>query len=194
MWKFAVPVAVFAVIAVFFGLGLNLNPNAVPSALVGNPMPEFSLPSLTEPGRTVGSDDIRGGVALVNVWGEWCIECHREHGFLMELSSSGRLPIYGLNYNDVRAKALGMLTRLGDPFVASAFDEDGAVGIDWGVTGAPESFLIAPDGTVLHRHQGPLSRALWQRDFEPLIEQYCGENACPRPSTNASAARAAEDA
>jgi cytochrome c biogenesis protein CcmG/thiol:disulfide interchange protein DsbE len=190
MWKFAVPVTVFAVIAVFVASGLKLNPNYVPSALVGKPMPEFSLPSLKEPGRMVGSDDIRGGVALLNVWGEWCVACHQEHGFLMELSHSGRLPIYGLNYNDVRSKALGMLARLGDPFVASAFDDNGAVGIDWGVTGAPESFLIAPDGTVLHRHQGPLSPALWQRDFEPLIEKYCGENACPRPSASASAARA----
>lgn len=189
MWKYAVPVAVFAVIAVFFGFGLKLNPNYVPSPLIGKPMPEFTLPSLKEPGRTVGSADIVGGMALVNVWGEWCVSCHEEHGFLMELAESGRLRVYGINYNDQRGKALGMLARKGDPFVASGFDHDGAVGIDWGVTGAPESFLISPEGIVLHRHQGPLSWPIWERDFEPLIAKYCGKDPCPRPAASASVAQ-----
>jgi cytochrome c biogenesis protein CcmG, thiol:disulfide interchange protein DsbE len=178
MWRYFIPVGVFAVLAAFFYRGLHLNPSAIESPLIGKPVPEFSLPSLTDPDATVGSNDLQGQVSLLNVWGTWCVECRREHGFLVELARSG-IPIYGLNLKDDRASALDWLDRLGDPYVDSAFDEDGKVAIDWGVYGAPETFLIDRDGTILHKHISVLTPAIWQQRFLPIIEQKCGTLPCP---------------
>jgi cytochrome c biogenesis protein CcmG/thiol:disulfide interchange protein DsbE len=109
-------------------------------------------------------------MALVNVWATWCGGCRQEHGFLMQLARSGAIPIYGINWRDNRPEALRWLEQLGDPYEFSAFDADGRVGIDWGVYGAPETFLVSPEGIVLHKHLGPLNAAIWQEDFVPLIE------------------------
>jgi cytochrome c biogenesis protein CcmG/thiol:disulfide interchange protein DsbE len=178
MWRYAIPVAIFAVIGVFFLRGLSLNPTYVPSPLVGKPAPEFSLASVTAPESSIGSTDLAGRVALVNVWGTWCVECRHEHGFLLELASAG-VPIFGLNVRDERASAIRWLDTLGDPYVASGFDPEGKAAIDWGVTGAPETFLIGRDGTVLHKHISPLTRQVWRRDFVPLIERECSPADCP---------------
>jgi cytochrome c biogenesis protein CcmG/thiol:disulfide interchange protein DsbE len=129
------------------------------------------LPTLKDPSRNVGTADFAGNAVLVNVWATWCVGCRQEHEFLLQLSRSGVIPIYGINWRDTRSDALRWLERLGDPYVASADDGDGRVGIDWGVYGAPETFLVGPDGTVLHKHLGPLSWAAWQQDFVPLLEQ-----------------------
>lgn len=178
MWRYFVPVAVFAVIAAFFYGGLYRNPSAVTSPLVGKPVPEFSLPSVRDPAVEVGSSDLRGNVSLVNVWGTWCVECRHEHAFLLDVAQSG-VPIYGLNLKDDRNAAIEWLDRLGDPYVASAFDEDGTVAIDWGVYGAPETFLVGRDGTILHKHISPLTPAVWRRDFLPLIQKECAALPCP---------------
>jgi cytochrome c biogenesis protein CcmG/thiol:disulfide interchange protein DsbE len=178
MWRYVVPLAIFVVIGVFFALGLNLNPSYVPSPLVGKPIPEFSLPSVTDPAVTVGTESIRGKVALVNVWGTWCVECRHEHGFLVELAKAG-VPIYGLNVRDQRALAIDWLTRLGNPYVSSGFDPDGVAAIDWGVTGAPETFLVGRDGSILHKHISPLTPSIWERDFVPLLREHCGPADCP---------------
>lgn len=178
MWRYFVPVAVFAVIAAFFYGGLYRNPSAVTSPLVGKPVPEFSLPSVRDPAVEVGSRDLRGNVSLVNVWGTWCVECRHEHAFLLDVAQSG-VPIYGLNLKDDRNAAIEWLDRLGDPYVASAFDEDGTVAIDWGVYGAPETFLVGRDGTILHKHISPLTPAVWRRDFLPLIQKECAALPCP---------------
>ncbi|MDH3586708.1 MAG: DsbE family thiol:disulfide interchange protein, partial [Gammaproteobacteria bacterium] len=132
--------------------------------------PTFEVASLTEPDRIVGSADYAGKMALVNVWATWCGGCRQEHGFLMQLARSGAIPIYGINWRDSRPEALQWLQKLGDPYEFSAYDEDGRAGIDWGVYGAPETFLVSPDGIVLHKHLGPLDAAIWQEDFVPLIE------------------------
>jgi cytochrome c biogenesis protein CcmG/thiol:disulfide interchange protein DsbE len=179
MWRYAIPVAIFAVIGAFFFRGLSLDPSTVPSPLIGKPAPAFSLPGLVDPSRSVTSDDLKGRVSLLNVWATWCIECRHEHPFLVELSRSTGIPIYGLNLKDDRATALQWLATLGDPYVESAFDADGGVGVDWGVYAAPETFLIGRDGTVLHKHISPLTREIWQRDFVPRIAEECGSLPCP---------------
>jgi cytochrome c biogenesis protein CcmG/thiol:disulfide interchange protein DsbE len=178
MWRYFVPVVVLAVLAAFFYGGLGLNPSKVTSPLLGKPAPEFSLPTVHDPEERIGTADLKGQVSLLNVWGTWCIECRHEHDFLLELARIG-VPIYGLNLRDERAKAVEWLADLGDPYVASAFDVDGRVAIDWGVYGAPETFLIGRDGTVLHKHISPLTPGVWRRDFVPLIQRECGSEPCP---------------
>ncbi len=178
MWRYLVPLAIFGVIAFFFWRGLGLNPTYVPSPLIGKPIPNFSLPSLTDPDKALSTDTLAGQVALVNVWGTWCIECRHEHGFLVQLSRAG-VPIYGLNLRDDRSAALDWLATLGNPYVSSGFDPDGVVAVDWGVTAAPETFLLGRNGKVLHKHISPLTPQVWQRDFLPLIREQCGAGGCP---------------
>jgi len=180
MWRYAIPLLVLAVIGAFFYRGLSLNPSYVPSALIGKPIPEFSLPSLADASAAIGSQDLHGKVALLNVWGTWCVECRHEHGFLVQLARSG-VPIYGLNLKDDRTSALSWLATLGNPYVGSAFDERGVVAVDWGVTAAPETFLIGRDGKVLYKHISPLTPLVWQRDFLPLIEAQCAGDAAACP-------------
>ena len=169
MKRSLLPLAVFAVLIPFFIIGLTKDPRELPSPFIDEPAPEFSLPSLTEPEKTVGSSDYAGKYALINVWATWCVGCRQEHNFLMELSRSQDVPIYGINWRDDRDEALRWLQALGDPYVASGFDADGRVGIDWGVYGAPETFLVNADGIVLHKHLGPLDATAWERDFVPKI-------------------------
>jgi cytochrome c biogenesis protein CcmG/thiol:disulfide interchange protein DsbE len=168
--RFAVPIIVFLLLVVVFSFGLFNDPRELPSPFLGEQAPAFEVTSLTEPDRLVGSADYAGQMALVNVWATWCVGCRQEHDFLMQLAASNTIPIYGINWRDRRDEALSWLDQLGDPYVFSAFDEDGRVGIDWGVYGAPETFLISPDGVVLHKHLGPLNPSIWEQDFVPLIE------------------------
>lgn len=179
MWRYAIPISILAVLAAFFYRGLDLNPRYVPSPMVGKPAPEFSLPSLEDPSVEVGTADLEGKLSLVNVWGTWCIECRYEHPFLLELSQTSGIPIYGFNLKDDRASALQWLETLGDPYVATATDEEGRVAIDWGIYGAPETFLIGPDGTILQKHISPLTAAVWERDFLPIVREQCSTLPCP---------------
>ena len=178
-WRYFVPVALLGVLAAFFYGGLYLNPSKITSSLIGKPAPEFSLPTVRDPAARIGSADLKGQVALLNAWGTWCIECRHEHAFLLELARSG-VPIYGLNVHDEnRAQSIAWLDELGDPYVASAFDPDGRVAIDWGIYGAPETFLIGRDGTILYKHISPLTATVWRRDFLPIIQRECGTLPCP---------------
>ncbi len=152
----------------WFGL-LRGDPRALPSPYIGKPAPLFVLPTLKDQSKTVGSADMAGKFTLVNVWATWCVQCRAEHQFLMDLAAEGSIPIYGINWRDTRPEALRWLQQLGDPYVASGFDADGVVGIDWGVYGAPESFLVSADGVVLFKQLGPLSWDIWERDFVPLM-------------------------
>ena len=171
MSRFLVPIAAFLVLVGVLAAGLTKDPSKLPSTFIGKPAPEFELPSLVDPGRSVGSADFAGRVSLFNVWATWCVGCRQEHGFLMQLAESGQVPIYGLNWRDNKAEALRFLQQLGDPYVDSAYDGQNRVGIDWGVYAAPETFLIGADGTVLHKHLGPLNWPIWERDFVPLLAQ-----------------------
>jgi cytochrome c biogenesis protein CcmG/thiol:disulfide interchange protein DsbE len=176
MTRYLLPIAVFAVFIPVFLIGLNRDPSALPSPFLGKPAPSFSLPTLEDERVQVSSDDYKGQLALVNVWATWCGGCRQEHGYLMQIAARNEIPIYGLNWRDNRSEAVRWLADLGDPYVASGFDGDGRVGIDWGVYGAPETFLIAPDGTVAYKHLGPINDAIWQREFVPRISELSGDS------------------
>lgn len=170
MSRFLMPMVAFAIMIPIFIIGLDRNKSVLPSPLLNQQAPEFELPSLKRADVSVGSDNYAGQLALVNVWATWCGGCRTEHGYLMELAARNVIPIFGLNWRDQRVPALGWLDQLGDPYVESAYDEDGRVGIDWGVYGAPETFLVAADGTVLYKHISPMNEQVWAEEFLPRIE------------------------
>ena len=171
--RYMLPIIAFGIlIGVFIkGLDPTRDLNALPSPFLGKEAPAFDLPKLKNLSERVSSSDYEGTVSLVNVWATWCVGCRQEHEFLKSLAQEGRLPIYGINWRDRREDALEWLDVLGDPYVASGYDHDGRVGIDWGVYGAPETFLIGKGGTVLYKHLGPLDRARWNQHFLPLIHE-----------------------
>jgi cytochrome c biogenesis protein CcmG/thiol:disulfide interchange protein DsbE len=171
MWKFLLPLSVGLVLIAMFFFGLQQDPSRIPSPLLEKPAPQFSLQSLQDPTVMVGSANYANQMVLVNIWATWCPGCRQEHGFLLELANEGAIPIFGLNWRDNRPDALQWLQALGDPYVASAYDVDGRVGIDWGAYGAPETFLVDKNGIVIYKHIAPLTREIWERDFVPLIEQ-----------------------
>lgn len=173
--RYLVPIVAFGILIPIFIIGLQRDPSELPSPYLGMPAPAFALPSVEDPAVTVSSEDYEGQMALVNVWATWCVGCRHEHDFLLTLAEREDIPIFGLNWRDDREQARVWLEQLGDPYVASAFDADGKVGIDWGVYGAPETFLIGPDGTVLHKHLSPLTEEIWQRDFVPKINAASGD-------------------
>lgn len=169
MSRFLAPLIAFAILIPFLMTGLYRDPRELPSPYLDNPAPQFELPSLTNPDESMGSTDFKDQVALVNVWATWCPGCRQEHGFLLRLAAETSIPIYGIDWRDDRREALKWLQELGNPYAAVGYDGDGRIGIDWGVYGAPETFLIGSDGTVLHKLTGPLNRQIWERDFVPLI-------------------------
>ena len=176
MMRFLLPIVAFAIMIPVFVVGLGRNKNEIPSPLLQAKAPEFELPSLADPRTMVGSETYAGQVALVNVWATWCSGCRAEHDFLLELEARGEAPIFGLNWRDQRSMANRWLAQLGDPYITSAFDEDGRVGIDWGVYGAPETFLVDADGTVLYKHVSPMTERVWQDEFLPRIRAARGES------------------
>lgn len=169
MWRFYAPLAGLAVLVAFFYFGLFRNPSEIPSPLIGKPAPVFSLPSLQDPARRVSNESYRGRMYVLNVWGTWCPGCREEHAVLLDIARTNVVPIIGFDWKDERPLALRWLGQLGDPYVETAFDADGRAAIDWGVYGAPETFLVSADGTVLHKHLAPLTREIWERDFLPKI-------------------------
>jgi cytochrome c biogenesis protein CcmG/thiol:disulfide interchange protein DsbE len=165
-----IPLIVFAVLAGFFYVGLSLNPREVPSPFIGKPAPAFTLPVVGQPERTFSPSEVKGKVWLLNIWAPWCVSCRQEHGVLMQLAQSG-VPIYGLNWKDKDREAAGLLERTGSPFVVSADDLDGKVGIDYGVTGTPETFVIDKAGVIRMKHIGPISPDVWKNKIEPLVKE-----------------------
>lgn len=168
------PLAVFVLLAILLGIGLRLNPREVPSPFIGKPAPPFSLPQLHRPGERLAAADLKGKVWVLNVWASWCVACRAEHPLLVELSRSAKVPLYGLNYKDDPRNALEWLLRFGDPYTVSVSDSSGRVGIDYGVYGVPETFVIDKAGVVRHKHIGPLTPEVWARDLEPLIQRLEG--------------------
>ena len=167
--RFLVPLAIFLGLAVMFAVGLQRDPREVPSPLIGKPAPEFAVASLMDEGRTLRSADLRGQTWMLNVWASWCGACREEHPVLVEYAREKRLPIYGLNYKDTRAAGRQWLAERGDPYVASLFDENGRVGMDFGVYGVPETFIIDRAGAVRFKHVGPLTRDIIRERIEPLL-------------------------
>ena len=169
--RYLVPLAIFIVLVAFLYRGLSLDPKRVPSPLVGKPMPEFSLPRLKDPDATISDTDLKGKVSILNIWATWCVSCRAEHEVLLLLAKSNKVDIYGLNYKDERDKAKQWLVQLGDPYTANAFDADGRTGIDWGVYGAPETFVMDRQGIIRHKHIGPLSVDALNNEILPLIAE-----------------------
>ncbi len=168
-WRFLLPAIAFASLIGFFVVGLHRDPGAIPSPFIGKPAPAFSLESLGDPGWKVGTADFAGRPWLLNVWATWCAGCRDEHPVLLAIARENRAPLVGLNWRDDRTLALGWLAQLGNPYVSVAFDPEGRTAIDWGVYGAPETFLIDAEGRVTKKHVGPLTMEVWQREFLPLL-------------------------
>ncbi|HSQ02571.1 MAG TPA: DsbE family thiol:disulfide interchange protein, partial [Burkholderiales bacterium] len=148
MMRYALPLGIFFALVVLLAVGLNLDPREVPSPLIDKPAPMFQLPELREPQRTFSPKDLTGKVWMLNVWASWCVACREEHPVLLEFAKTGAVPVYGLNYKDQRADGIAWLQRFGDPYKLSAFDEQGRVGIDYGVYGVPETFIIDKNGVI----------------------------------------------
>jgi len=168
-WRMLFPLGVFLVLAAVLASGLGKDPRKVPSPLIGKPAPQFDLPALKVPERRVTSLAYAGKPYLVNVWGSWCVACREEHETLMNLSRSGLLPIVGLNWKDARDDALRWLELFGDPYNDIAVDADGRMAIDFGVYGAPESFLIDGTGTIRHKFIGPITPKLVEDELKPRL-------------------------
>lgn len=168
-WRFLVPALGFAALVVFFSIGLTRDPNQIPSPLIGKPAPAFTLESLGDPEWKVASRDFAGRPWVLNVWATWCVGCRQEHEALLAIARERRVPLVGLNWNDDRALALDWLSQLGNPYDTVAFDPEGRTAIDWGVYGAPETFLIDANGRVVRKHVGPITLQTWERDFLPML-------------------------
>ena len=171
MKRYLLPLIVFVVLLGFLAAGLKLNPREVPSPLIDKPAPAFTLPRLDAPEQRMALQDLQGKVWLLNVWASWCVACRIEHPLLVELAASGAVPIYGLNYKDERADANRWLARFGNPYDASLHDLDGRVGIDFGVYGVPETFVIDQNGVIRLKHIGPITPDVLATKIEPLLKK-----------------------
>lgn len=174
MSRFLLPLTLFVILAGFLFRGLWLNPKEVPSPLIDKPAPLFKVAQLNVPEKTIAPEDMRGKVWLFNVWASWCVSCRQEHPLLVELAKAKIVPIIGLNYKDTRDAGLGWLAEQGDPYLLSAFDVDGRIGIDYGVYGVPETFLIDKQGVIRYKHIGPLTVDAIEKKILPKIKELNG--------------------
>ena len=171
MKKYLLPLAGFIVLVIFLGVGLNRNPRDVPSPLVGKPAPDFRLPLLADAAKHFSPADLKGQVWLFNVWASWCVSCRQEHPVLVQFAKDGRVPIVGLNYKDQVADGRKWLRDFGDPYLLSAVDADGRVGINYGVYGVPETYVIDKAGLIRLKHTGPITPDSLQKDILPLVAE-----------------------
>lgn len=171
MKRFLIPLAVFFVLVIFLGVGLTLNPRDVPSPLKDKPAPMFTLPQLAAADKSFSPADMKGKVWLFNVWASWCVSCRQEHPLLVQFSKEGKVPVVGLNYKDKADDAKMWLAKFGDPYVLSAADVDGRVGIDYGVYGVPETYVIDKNGVIRMKHTGPITPESLQKQILPLIAE-----------------------
>ncbi|MFC1664194.1 DsbE family thiol:disulfide interchange protein [Pseudomonadota bacterium] len=169
--KFLMPLIVFLTIAVFLGIGLSLNPREIPSPLIGKPVPEFDLPAVQGRNLPLSSKALKGEVSLVNIFASWCVACVSEHPLLLKLQQQKRVPIHGINYKDQQKDAAQWLDKLGDPYTMTGADVNGRVGIDWGVYGVPETFVIDKQGRIAYKQIGPVTAQILQEKIIPLVEK-----------------------
>ncbi|HSN22168.1 MAG TPA: DsbE family thiol:disulfide interchange protein [Usitatibacter sp.] len=167
--KYGIPLVVFALLVGFFAIGLTRDPREVPSPLIGKPAPQFKLTELSAPDRTFTPESMRGKVWLLNVWASWCVSCRVEHPVLLDMSRKKLVPIVGLDYKDQRIDGMKWLTTHGDPYLLSAYDDEGKVGIDYGVYGAPETFVIDKQGVIRYKQIGPITPEALEQTIIPLI-------------------------
>ncbi|MEK9134271.1 MAG: DsbE family thiol:disulfide interchange protein [Pseudomonadota bacterium] len=171
MKKYIVPLVIFVALGLLLAYGLNLDPRRIPSPLIGKPLPAFSLTTVADPARKVSRDDLHGRVYLLSVWASWCVACREEHPLLNELTSRKAVTIIGLNYKDKREDALRWLGALGNPYELSLSDQDGRLGIDLGVYGVPETFVIDKQGVIRYKQIGPMTPEVWEQKLAPLIKE-----------------------
>ena len=174
MIRYLLPLAAFIILVAFLLVGLNLNPRKVPSPLIGKPAPAFKLQQLHEPERILESKDNLGKVWLLNVWASWCASCRDEHPLLVQLAKSGVVPIYGLNYKDKRDLAIQWLDQLGNPYTKSVMDSEGRVGIEYGVYGVPETYVIDKTGVIQYKQIGPVTIEVLEKTILPLVKELQG--------------------
>lgn len=176
MNRYAIPLVVFVVLVVLLGVGLKLDPREVPSPFIGKPAPQFSLMRLDDPSQFIGPASMKGQVWLLNVWASWCTSCRAEHEVIKQLARDGvAVPIIGLNYKDEPTDAIAWLRNYGNPYLTSAVDREGQVGIDWGVYGVPETFVIDKRGIIRYKQIGPVTGPALQEKILPLLRQLQGE-------------------
>lgn len=171
MTRFLIPLGIFGALVALLFVGLRLNPSEVPSPLIDKPAPAFSLPQLHAPDKTLSRQDLLGKAYLLNVWASWCASCRVEQPVLMRLAQTKQVEMYGLNYKDQRPDALRWLEIFGNPYVASVADLDGRVGIDWGVYGVPETFVIDRSGVIRYKHIGPVTQNDIDRTILPIVRK-----------------------
>jgi cytochrome c biogenesis protein CcmG/thiol:disulfide interchange protein DsbE len=171
MNRFLIPLAVFVVLAAVLAIGIEHSPDKglIASPLLGKPAPVFILPNLTNPAQLVRSADLKGRWYLLNVWGTWCGECRAEHEALLQVRRAGTVPLIGLDWKDDDSQARAWLTQLGNPYDAVAVDASGREAIEWGVYGAPETFLVNPQGIVVYKHIGALTQETWSKEILPRV-------------------------
>lgn len=174
MNRFLLPLGIFVLLAVFLAIGLTRDPREVPSPLIDKPAPAFTLRELHEPAKSLSAADLKGQVWLLNVWASWCVSCREEHPLLVELGKANVVPIYGLNYKDKPDAAMAWLGEMGNPYKASIVDGDGRVGIDYGVYGVPETFVIDRDGIVRYKQIGPVTPQALKEKILPLVRKLQG--------------------
>jgi cytochrome c biogenesis protein CcmG/thiol:disulfide interchange protein DsbE len=172
--RFAIPLVLFAALVAIFAIGLNRDPREVPSPFIDKPAPAFRVEQLHEPKAAFSPEEMKGKVWMLNVWASWCVSCRVEHPLLVELSRRNIVPIVGLNYKDQRADGIAWLAKFGNPYALSAWDFDGRVGIDYGVYGAPETFVIDKQGVIRHKQIGPITPEALEKKILPLIRSLQG--------------------
>jgi cytochrome c biogenesis protein CcmG/thiol:disulfide interchange protein DsbE len=175
MLKYLIPLVIFIVMGIFLAIGLKLNPTEIPSPFLGKPAPAFSAATLDNPAQKLAPENLQGKVWLFNVWASWCVSCRAEHPVLNELAKQKAALIVGLNYKDAREDALNWLNRLGNPYDVSVTDQEGRIGIDWGVYGVPETFVIDKKGIIRHKHTGPVTSETVRQTLLPLIAKLQAE-------------------
>jgi cytochrome c biogenesis protein CcmG, thiol:disulfide interchange protein DsbE len=169
--RWSIPLVVFIILVAFLWIGLGRDPREVPSPLIGKPAPAFKLTQLHETGKTLSNGDLKGKVWLLNVWASWCVSCRVEHPLLVQLAKANIVPVYGLDYKDKPDDGRAWLAQNGDPYTASIVDQDGRVGIDYGVYGVPETFVIDKAGVVRYKQIGPLNVDALQQKILPLVRE-----------------------
>lgn len=174
MARFLLPLSLFIVLAGFLAYGLQLNPREVPSPLIDKAAPAFNVAQLHAADKQISPEHMKGKVWLLNVWASWCVSCRQEHPILVDLARRNIVPIIGLNYKDQREAGLGWLQQHGDPYLLSAYDLDGRIGIDYGVYGVPETFLIDKNGVIRYKHIGPVTEDALNNKILPKIKELSG--------------------
>ena len=174
MKRFLIPLGIFIVLLLFLAVGLRHDPRLVPSPLIDKPAPAFTLPRLDDPQQRVSEKDLLGKVWLLNVWASWCVSCREEHPVLVEFAKKNIVPIYGLNYKDERKDALAWLGQFGNPYTLSIMDADGRIGIDYGVYGVPETYVIDKQGVIRYKQIGPVTPELLDAKILPLVRKLQG--------------------